>query len=132
MLGLAEIRDWIKNFGIGENFYIGKLDNKKDKSIGIYQRRTQDQTYHTAIGGINCTKVNTKHVSILLHWNKNARETEEAANDLFEKIIETTDITIAKKHIYYVRMDTNEPIDVGTDEKGIYERVIWITFFYER
>jgi hypothetical protein len=31
-----------------------------------------------------------------------------------------------------IKLNTNEPIDVGTDEKGIYERVIDIEFYYER
>ena len=32
-LTLADIRDWIKTLKYSENCYIGKLDNKKDKSI---------------------------------------------------------------------------------------------------
>ena len=41
MLYIKDIRDWFKqlntNYGLDfENFYIGKLDNKKDKSLGFY------------------------------------------------------------------------------------------------
>lgn len=78
LLGLADIRDWIKslNYTASENCYIGKLDNKKDKSIGVYQLKTSNET-NIAIGGIDNTKTLEKSVSILIHWNKNAKETEE-------------------------------------------------------
>ena len=36
------------------------------------------------------------------------------------------------KNTCVIKLNTNEPIDVGTDEKGIYERVIDIEFYYER
>ena len=40
MLTLPEIRQWIAELGIAadENVYIGKLDNKKQKSVGVYGR----------------------------------------------------------------------------------------------
>ena len=57
LLGLADIRDWIKslNYTASENCYIGKLDNKKDKSIGVYQLKTSNEA-NIAIGGIDNTK----------------------------------------------------------------------------
>ena len=40
MLRLTDIQDWIISLGIAEenHVYIGKLDNKQQKSIGIYKR----------------------------------------------------------------------------------------------
>lgn len=40
MLRLTDIQDWIISLGIAEesHVYIGKLDNKQQKSIGIYNR----------------------------------------------------------------------------------------------
>ena len=35
---LSEIRDWLKTLGIAENCYIGRLDNKKERSLGVYGR----------------------------------------------------------------------------------------------
>lgn len=128
---LADIRDWIKTLGAGENFYIGKLDNKKERSVGIYQRRPSGNP-EIALGGLDCTKTVTKQVSILIHWNQNANETEEAAKELYKKILRATDVTIAGKHVNYIRLEVPEPVDVGTDENGVYERVIWLDFIYER
>ena len=32
----------------------------------------------------------------------------------------------------FLSMQVPEPVDVGTDDKGIYERVIWFDIYYER
>lgn len=131
MLGLAEIRDWIKTLGVGESFYIGKLDNKKEKSIGIYQRKPSGNA-NIALGGLHNTKTNQKQVSILIHWNQYANQAEGAAQELYNKILETKNLEIAGKHINYIRLDVPEPVSVGTDQSGVYEYVVWLTFFYER
>lgn len=131
MLGLADVRDWIKTYRIAENYYIGKLDNKKDKSIGIYQRKTTGPPI-MAIGGLETTKYDIKPISLLLHWSQNARETEEAAFLLFEQLKGITDLQIGKTHVDYIQLMVPEPQDVGTDDKGVYERVIWLDLIYER
>lgn len=43
MISLKDIKDWLKQFDIAEHYYMGKLDNKQDKSVGVYQRRTSNQ-----------------------------------------------------------------------------------------
>ena len=111
---LANIRDWIESFGVGENFYIGKLDNKKDKSVGIYQRE--------GYGGMN----------MAIGGNKNANETEQAAQSLYDKLLRIKDVTINDHHIDYLYLAVPEPVDIGTDDKGIYESVIWIDLYYQR
>ena len=34
--------------------------------------------------------------------------------------------------VHFIRMEVPEPVDVGTDESGVYERVIWFDMIYER
>ena len=34
---LYEIRNWLKTLNLFEHYYIGKLDQKPDKAIGVYQ-----------------------------------------------------------------------------------------------
>lgn len=131
MLGLAEVRDWVKTLGVGEHFYIGKLDNKQKKSVGIYQRRPSGNA-NIALGGLDNTKTEQKQVSILIHWTKYANEAEEAAQRLYDKILQTENLEIAGKHVSYLKLEMPEPVDVGTDESGVYERVIWLTLYHER
>lgn len=128
---LADIRDWIKTLGVGDYFYIGKLENKKERSIGIYQRQASGGT-NIALGGLDCTKTASKSVSILVHWTKYANEAETAAQELYDKLLHVEDLEIAGKHMDYLQLDVPEPIDVGTDNNGVYERVIWLTLYYER
>lgn len=132
LLGLADIRDWIKslNYTASENCYIGKLDNKKEKSIGVYQLKTSYDV-NIAIGGIDNTKTLEKSVSILIHWNKNAKETEQKSQEIYNKLLTSRDFIINDIKVNYIRLLIPEPVDVGTDDKNIYERVIQAIFYYE-
>lgn len=128
---LADIRDWIKTLGVGNHFYIGKIENKKERSVGIYQRQPSGSA-DIALGGLDCTKTTRKEISVLVHWDKYANETEAAAQTLYDRFLQVTDLEIAGKHVDYLQVDVPEPIDVGTDNNGVYERVIWLTLHYER
>lgn len=131
MLSLADIRDWLKSFAGADHYYIGKLDRKQPKSIGVYQRGTPSAP-NIALGGIAQSSYEQKRISILLHWNENARETDAAAAALYYTLLRMTSTEIADTRVPFVRLDTSEAVDVGTDDTGIYERVIWLTLFYER
>lgn len=133
MLQLSDIRDWIKTLNIVEsnNCYIGKLDNKKDKSIGVYQLK-EKENLNISLGGLNNTKTFEKSVSILIHWNMNAKETEEESWKLYHILQESRGVMVHDKKINYIKLLVPEPIDVGTDEKNIYERVIQAVFYYEK
>lgn len=128
---LADIRDWIKTLRVGNHFYIGKIENKKERSVGIYQRQPSGSA-DIALGGLDCTKTTRKEISVLVHWDKYANETEEAAQTLYDRFLHVTDLSIAGKQVDYLQLDVPEPIDVGTDDNGVYERVIWLTLYYER
>ena len=129
---LDEIKEWLKTiFPEAEHFYCGKLDNKKEKSVGVYQRRPSG-AYRIPMGGMENKSYEEKEVSVLLHWAKYAGETERAAFSLFERIRDAKDIVIGERAVRFIKLDTPEPVDVGTDDNGVYERVIWMKIFYER
>lgn len=130
MLFLSDIRDYIESLQIADHNYIGKLDNKQDRSIGVYQRNTNQNA--VAVGGLKNKKYGVKSVSILIHWNKNARETEENAYAIYEKMRDIRNVTMNDTLVYYAMPQTPEPVDVGTDEKGVYERVIWLDIYYQQ
>ncbi|MEG0133765.1 MAG: minor capsid protein [Clostridium sp.] len=132
MLGLANIREWLKTLNNkANNYYIGKLDNKNDKSMGVYQLKNAGPM-RIALGGFKNTSYRVKGISILIHWNTNARETEEFSCKLYEEILKQNSVVINSHIINYIEMINNEPIDIGTDSKGIYERVIELKFYYGR
>ena len=133
MLTLKDIRQYISDLGItaDDNVYIGKMDNKQQKSIGVYSR-PKSGSPNTAIGGLECTTYDTKSISLLVHWNKSKDETETAAYELFERLRNVSSLTIGDTHINYLSLMVPEPQDVGTDDSGVYEYVIWLDFIYER
>lgn len=133
MLALKDIKQYISGLGIAdeEHVYIGRLDNKKEKCIGVYGRPTSGPA-NMAIGGLECTTYDTKSVSLLIHWNKIKDESERTAYDLFKKLRSVTSLSIGDTHINYLRLMVPEPQDVGSDDGGVYEYVIWLDFIYQR
>ena len=129
MLTLDDIKEWLKTLELGtENFYVGKLDNKVDKSIGVYQLKTDAPTID--LGGLDYTPYEIKRVSFLIHWNKNYKETESTSIEFYKKLQNIQNIKINNIKIFLINLLVNEPIDVGTDEKHIFERVIQAEFYY--
>lgn len=133
MLKSTDVRAWIASLGIAEDqhVYIGKLDNKQQKSIGVYGRSGSGSP-GIALGGLECTTYDTKRLSLLVHWTTRKAESEVAAYELFEKLRNVSNLDIGDTHINYLRLMVPEPQDVGTDEGGVYEYVIWLDLIYER
>lgn len=133
MLGIGDVRDYIAGLGIADNnnVYCGKLDNKKDKSIGVYNLNRQ-RPPQTAVGGLNNSSYRIKSISILVHWNTSVRDTEKAAEQLYNMLRDMNHITINDTKVLFTKMLVDEPVDVGTDDKGIFESVIELDIYYER
>lgn len=132
ILSLKQIKDWVKTLDTSaEHFYIGKLDNKNDKSIGVYNAKKALAPY-VALGGLANTSYRQKAVTFLIHWDKNQDRTEEASNRLYEQMEAKTNIMIGDIKIKYIELLESGPISVDTDDKGIYEMVINAVFYYER
>lgn len=133
MLGIGDVRDYIAGLGIADNnnVYCGKLDNKKDKSIGVYNLNRQ-RPPQTAVGGLNNSSYRIKSISILVHWNTSVRDTEKAAEQLYNMFRDTNNKIINDKKLLFTKMQVDGPVDVGTDDKGIFESVIELDIYYER
>lgn len=133
MLKSTDIREWIVSLGIAEddNVYMGKLDNKQQKSIGVYSRSSSGSP-NIALGGLDYTSYDVRPISLLVHWNRSKPESEAAAYKLFEKLRNVSSLDIGDTHINYLRLMVPEPQDVGTDDDGVYEYVIWLDLIYER
>lgn len=133
MLSLKEIRQYISGLGIttDDRVYIGKMDNKKDHSIGVYNRRAEDPPV-TALGGREYSTYDIKRISLLMHWDRDILRAERAAYELYEKLLNESSIIMGDIPIRFIILRVPEPVDVGTDEKGIYEYVIWLDIIYQK
>lgn len=132
MLFLSDIRDCIASLGIvdDEHVYSGKLDNKKNESIGVYNNKRGSPKLKS-VGGNETRSYSVKAVSILIHWNKKQRETERKAYDVYMFLKDLRGVTVNGKKILFTDMQMEEPVDVGTDDNGIYEMVIEADIYYE-
>lgn len=129
MITLSNVREWLKSLIDAEHFYIGRLDDKQEKSVGVYTLKTSGEPLR-GIGSADLS-FDVIAVSVLVHWNENANETEVNARNLFEKLRTIKNVTINDSKVYMIQLLVPEPIDVGTDGT-IYERVIEFKLFYER
>lgn len=132
MLGLGDVREFIAGLGLAadDHVYCGRLENKKEKSIGVY-RLERTGSPNIPIGGIQNSSYGVKPVSILMHWNKSIRDTEDVSERLFYMLLGTRNVEVNGKLIKFIRLLTPEPVDVGTDSE-IYEMVIEMEIYFER
>lgn len=132
MITLADIRDWLKSFGLFDNYYIGRIDSKKKNSLGVYN--LQDAGRREVIGGLKIYE--KKGVSLLIHGDTNKANTERKAWDLYnaiESVSKNENILIAKeKKVFFIELLNNEPIDVNQDSDSVYEYVIEMNIYFEK
>lgn len=119
---LSALRGIIAALNLSDYTYMGNIDNKKDKSVGVYGRGSIS-AFKKALGGED--SYDTKEVSLLVHWNKSPSESEEAAYDLFNAVK-----NITNADILFIKMINNEPVFIGTDKVGIFEYVIDFDVYY--
>ncbi|MBQ7775300.1 MAG: hypothetical protein IJ379_05205 [Lachnospiraceae bacterium] len=114
-----------------EHIYCGKMEDKKEKCIGVYNLK-RSQSKRETIGGDQNSSYRVKQVSFLVHWDKSTERTELAADSLYEAVKNIRDVTVNGKRILFTKMLTDNPVDVGTDDNGIYEMVVEAEIYYER
>lgn len=128
---LSDVRDYVAGLGLSDFVYQSKLDGKKEKSIGVYNSK-HNHPYKTALGGAAMQSYGMKYVTFLVHWNKSPRDTEKTAKALFDKLKRAREVTINNAKIKFIQPLTDGPVDVGTDDAGIYEMVIEAAVIYEK
>lgn len=129
MLGLADVRDWLDSLGaIDATWTIGRFEADKTQRACVYQR----EAYGAAQVALSkATRTYVKSVSVLVHWNRNHRETEEAAQALYDALTLNPRSQIGEDTASYIDLQLPEPVDLGSDEHGIFERAIWLDVYYE-
>lgn len=131
MLTLDDIRGYIDSLSIAKQVYIGKLNAKKDHSIGVYPRKSSGPPV-TAFGGLDHSSYDIRPISLLLHWDKDVRSSEQAAFRLFEMLRKAKGPVIGDTCVSHIELKVPEPQSVGTDDSGVHEYVIWLDFIYQR
>ena len=85
MIGIYDVLRWLKNTEVYntkfERGYCGKLDNKPQKALGVYPLKHSESPYRAYEGLESYERVG---VSLLIHYTRNAEESQYAAAKLFE------------------------------------------------
>lgn len=133
MLFLSDLRDAFVAIGIADadHAWSGKMLDKKKESIGVYNGRNGNRG-HNSVGGSQNSSYELKKVSVLVHWNKDQRITERKSYEIYEKIRDMRNVPAGDTKILFTDMEYVEPVDIGTNDEGIYEMVIDFNLYYER
>lgn len=128
---LSDVLKWLKTLDIKfDNYYIGTLDSKKNKSLGVYSLK-RDAGPRIALGGTANTKYAVKRISLLVHWNSASDETEKQALELYECLLRAA-LNIEGYECFFIGMLNSEPVNVGRDDNGICEYVIEFEIYYRK
>lgn len=127
---LSKIKDDFKNnFQWLDSISIGKIDNNQEKAICFYPSK-RDSGYQKTVGGIKNKKYVLKKITILLRYTKNQVSAESMAQKIYD-FFEERSFLIDEKRIFVV-MKCENPIWLGTDDKGVYEYSFELDFYKER
>lgn len=127
---LADVRDYIASLNLTKEVYMGKLPDKPEQSIGVYNSKHQYPPRRT-LGGPDWQGYGIKHVTLLVHWNKSPRDTEKAATALFDAMNVARDVKINETTIKFIQL-LYDLQDIGMDEASVYEYVIEAAVIYEK
>lgn len=130
MITLKQLKDYFKEtFNWIDSISIGKIDNNQEKAICFYNSKRQ-LMYSPTIGGRQTKSTYIKPITILLRYTKNQDSAEQMAQQIYE-FFEGRTFFVNEKRIF-VMMNTDNPIDLGTDDRNIYEYSIELDLYIER
>lgn len=118
--------DFKASFNWNEAISIGKIDNNKEKAICFYNSKRGI----SPIKAIDESTYKFKPITILLRYTKNQDNAEQMANAIY-KFYDDRTFNIETKRIYAQHIYSN-PIDLGSDDNGVYEYSIEINMLEER
>jgi len=127
---ISEFKDWLKTIIDCPSWFAGGLRTTDEKAIVIYNGNAF--TNPMAIGGLKNSSYKGKGIRVLVHWNKNVRDSELKAQEVYDTLHGITNVEIAGKRIIQFNMRDPEPVWLGVDGSGIYEYVIDLEIIHER
>ncbi len=129
-MSFVNIKNYFKeNFPWNESISIGKIDKALEKAICFYPSKRQIAKIKR-IGGKKNAKYNLIPITILLRYTKNQSLAEAKAKEIYDFFDERSFFMNEKR--VFVITHFNEPIWLGTDEKGVYEYSFEFDFYEER
>ena len=127
---LKKVKDYFKTaFGWSDSISISKIDNNSEKAVCFYNSRIAPAKI-SSVGGKKNKTYELKSITILLRWGKNADTAEVKAKEIYDFFDERT-FDIDGKRVFVISR-YESPIDLGTDDKGIYEYSFEFDFYSQK
>lgn len=116
---LSDLRDYFKSdFPWKESISVGKIDKNKERAVCFYHSKVSRPKINT-IGGKGNRSYIVLPISILLRFGKNYEAAAEKAKEIYDFFDEKT-FDLNNERVFVIS-PYNEPIDLGTDDQGVYE-----------
>jgi hypothetical protein len=113
----------------GISLTTGKIDNNAEKAICFYNSK-RTLAYDARVGGKKNKSTNIKPITILLRYTKNQDSAETMAQKIYDFYSERS-FVIEEKGVF-VKMLFDNPIYLGTDDKGIFEYSFELNMYERR
>ena len=116
---LSDLRDYFKSdFPWKESISVGKIDKNKERAVCFYHSKVSRPKINT-IGRKANRSYTVLPISILLRFGKNYEAAAEKAKEIYDFFDEKT-FDLNNERVFVIS-PYNEPIDLGTDDQGVYE-----------
>lgn len=116
---LSDLRDYFKSdFPWKESISVGKIDKNKERAVCFYHSKVSRPKINT-IGGKANRSYTVLPISILLRFGKNYEAAAEKAKEIYDFFDEKT-FDLNNERVFVIS-PYNAPIDLGTDDQGVYE-----------
>lgn len=127
-----DVMRWLQSLGAPEGvqgWTMARMDASKERRIGVWQRDAGGGM-GIAIGRARATRC--KRIQLLVHWTRDAHETELAAQALYDAIAACRRPSIGGAEADWIDLAMPEPADLGADGAGIFERAIRLDIYHQQ
>lgn len=127
---LSQLRDYFKvDFPWNDSVSVGKIDQNKERAVCFYHSKVSRPKINT-IGGKENRSYSVMPITILLRYGKNYEIAAQKAQSIYDFFDEKSFIYNDER--VFVISPYDRPIDVGTDDMGIYENTIEFDIYMQR
>ena len=121
---MLDIADWLTSKISGIEVSNSQINKDADTAVAVYDRTVREQP--SSVG--TRPGYGTKAVAVLVRWSNSASACEKKAQELLEIFRTAGRPVIADTECFFVA--NRNSIDLGRDEKGIFERTFTVELFH--
>ena len=127
-LKTVKVKDYLKTIITDcDKWYIGKMDENQEKAISLYSNR---RNLAKLSEFKNLQSYGILPITLLLRWTKNYNTAETKANDIYE-LLNCSSFFI-DDYKCNINCLYDGPIDLGSDENGVYKFSIELNLLYRK